>query len=225
MRKTEFFVGEYYHIFNRGVDKRRVFTDRQDLERFFQSMREFNVDEPIGSIWENSCNKRILESTNPNFGSLASKKQKLVNFACYCLNPNHYHFLITPLVDDGVGKFMHRIGTGYTKYFNEKYDRSGSLFEGPFKAIHINSNEYLLHLSAYINLNDKIHNFGSLASKVIKSSWGEYSEEGIGSDGEDFCDKSIILEQFGSKKEYVKFAIEAADFAKENKDMAKLLLE
>jgi hypothetical protein len=76
MRKVPFVKGEFYHIYNRGVDKRTVFHDSEDIERFFQSMLEFNTSEPIGSIFENSIKKRQKE----NFGHPMSK---LVNFACY----------------------------------------------------------------------------------------------------------------------------------------------
>lgn len=178
-------------------------------------MEIFNSIEPIGSIYENSFGKDRLGNSVP-------KSAKLINFACYCLNPNHYHFILTPLVENGVAKFMHKLGLGYTNYFNEKYKRTGSLFQGKYKAIHIDSNEYLLHLSAYINLNDKIHQLGNSVPKLSRSSWGEYSNDAC---SDDFCDKEIVLGQFSGKKEYVKFAAEAAAFAKENKDLEKLLLE
>src|SRR3989344_2403952 len=143
-RKTIFSNGEFYHIYNRGVDKRDIVLSSRDSERFLQGMIGFNTIEPIGSLYENSFN---------SLGSLASKSG-LVNIVAYCLNPNHYHFLVEQLVDRGIEKFMHRLGTGYTKYFNLVSKRTGSLFQGPFKSIHIEDNEYLLHLSAYVNLNN-----------------------------------------------------------------------
>jgi len=92
------------------------------------------------------------------------------------LNQNHYHFILEPLVDDGIQKFMHKLSTGYTNYFNEKYKRNGSLFQGKYKAVHINSDEYLLHLSVYVNLNYKVHR--SLNKKWMEnlpiSSFDEY---------------------------------------------------
>ena len=124
--------------------------DPEDVARFFVCMSFFNTRDPIGSVYEYS--REELQ-----FGSLASKKKKLINFVAFCLNQNHYHFILEPLVDDGIQKFMHRLSTGYTNYFNEKYKRSGSLFQGTYKAIHANSNEYLLHLSVYVNLNYKVH--------------------------------------------------------------------
>ncbi|MBI5742859.1 MAG: transposase [Candidatus Niyogibacteria bacterium] len=184
MRNTDFAVGEHYHIFNRGVDKRDIFSDRYDLERFFESMLAFNSVKPIGSIYENSRDKN-------KFGNSVPKSDKLVNFVCYCLNPNHYHFILEPLVENGVAKFMHKLGLGYTNYFNEKYKRTGSLFQGKYKAIHIDSNEYLLYLSAYINLNDKIHQLGNRVPKLIRSSWEEYSEDGAGERADDLCEKGL----------------------------------
>lgn len=212
MRRAEFINNEYYHIYNRGVDKRIIFADKYDLDRFYQSMTEFNTLEPIGSIYENSFRKSQLGSEAPKL------HKKLVDFICYCLNPNHYHFLLSPHVDKGIEKFMHKIGGGYTNYFNEKHKRTGSLFQGVFKAVHIDSNEYLLHLSAYINLNNKVH---SLGSEAPKSSWKEY----VTDTQEMFCDKKTILGQFKNPYEYKKFAEDSLVDIKQRKNIEKLLLE
>src|SRR3989338_5014048 len=195
MRKVQFNKKEHYHIYNRGVDKRKFIMDEEDLERFLESMAEFNTALPIGSIYENSF---VKKSQNAQLGSSASK---LVNFVCYCINPNHYHFILEQLGENSISKFMHRLGTGYTNYFNKKYERSGTLFQGAFKAIHIDSNKYLLHLSAYVNLNDMAHARSDKLG-LSKSSWGEY----VGESGEEFCDKSIILDQFKSREKYKQFA-------------------
>src|SRR3989344_9447893 len=109
-RKVNLVQGEYYHIYNRGVDKRNIFSDKFDLQRFFQSINEFNTKNPIGSLYENSF---VREK------ELGGRTSKLVQFVAYCLNPNHYHFILTPLVEKGIEKFMQRLGTGYTMYFNE----------------------------------------------------------------------------------------------------------
>lgn len=196
-RKVQFATGEWYHVYNRGTDKRTIFSDVFDFDRFLQSMVEFNVSHPIGSIYEHT---RIQK-----FGGETSKKEEqnepLVNIAAYCLNSNHYHFLLQQVLEKGIEKFMQRLGTGYTMYFNNKYDRSGALFQGVFKAIHVDSNEYLLHLSAYVNLNFRVHNIGGSTSK---SSWDEYKR--TKSTISDICKKDDILEQFNSSQEYQVFA-------------------
>lgn len=221
MRKTPFATGEYYHVYNRGIDKRNIFSNRDDLERFLQSMAEFNTLEPIGSLYENSFVDQL--------GSEASKspKETLVRFVAYCLNPNHYHFLIEQVAEKGIEKFMQRLGTGYTKYFNNKFHRSGSLFQGVFKSIHVDSNEYLLHISAYVNLNNRVHQLGSEASKLVqsRSSWEEY----MGEVKNGLCRKDIILDQFKNKKDYQEFAESALESIlerkEEMKEMEKYLLE
>ena len=203
-RKVNLVQGEYYHIYNRGVDKRNIFSDKFDLQRFFQSINEFNTKNPIGSLYENSF---VREK------ELGGRTSKLEQFVAYCLNPNHYHFILTPLVDKCIEKFMQRLGTGYTMYFNEKNKRSGSLFQGKFKSKHINSNEYLLQVSAYVNLNNYDKN-GIIKKSLNISSWIEYTQP----NNINFCKKSIILGQFKSRKEYEKFDLEALTITYERKD-------
>ncbi|MFZ2984735.1 MAG: transposase [Candidatus Moraniibacteriota bacterium] len=199
MRKTIFAVGEFYHIYNRGTEKRTIFLDENDYTRFKESIVEFNVIEPIGSLFENSFRKK---NQLHQLGGLASKdaNEKLVNIIAYCLNPNHYHLILQQVSEKGIEKFMQRLGTGYTMYFNNKCERTGSLFQGTFKAIHIDSNVYLLHVSAYVNLNDQVHQFRDSTSK---SSWIEYTKK----DNKDgICKKEAVLGQFRTIEEYGTFA-------------------
>lgn len=120
-------------------------------------------------------------------------------------------------LENGVSEFMHRLGTGYTQSFNIKHKRSGSLFQGKFKALHITSNEYLLHLSAYINLNNKVH---QLANKMARSSWEEYNNDKDG-----MCAKKIILKQFDKPGEYKSFAESSLQDIISRKKLSKELEE
>ena len=195
MRKVPFTKGEFYHIYNRGVDKRSIFHDQDDVRRFFQSLLEFNTEKPIGSIFENSFKKRKEQP-------LGHEMSKLVNFVCYSTSKNHYHFILEPVAEKGIEKFMQKVGNGYTKYFNNKYNRSGVLFQGIFQSKHISFNEYLLHLSVYINLNNVVHKFG-LGHEMSKSSWDEYTKN---CEIELCQNKNVVLGQFKNKKEYKEFA-------------------
>lgn len=196
MRNIKFAEGEYYHVFNRGTDKRTITENRFDSERFVQSLAAFNTKIPIGSIY-----KQSFEHDNLLSNPVTKLDDPLVDIVAFCLNPNHYHALITPLVDGGLSKFMQRFGTGYTRYYNERYERTGVLFQGPFKARHISDNNDLLRISAYINLNNIVHRLNGKAAKLVHSSWQEYNSETNG-----ICDKGIILEQFANAKAYKKFA-------------------
>ncbi len=143
----------------------------------------------------------------------------LVNIIAYCLNPNHYHFILEQKEDEGIKIFMHKIGTGYTNYFNKKYDRTGSLFQGRFKATYVDSNKYLLHLSSYINQNYFIHGYGD-------EPW-EYSSvlDYIGRRKGTLCSKEIILNQSNSFQEYKNFMEENKFYFKDKKELRKYILE
>ena len=129
MRKIKFTDGKYYHIFNRGVDKRDVFLDEGDYVRFLKSLKEFNQVDPIGSLYEKAHKEKIVSpSSVAGFQSPignwkpkeGSQKESLVELICYCLNPNHFHFILRQLTERGISKFMQKLGMGYTKLFQFK---------------------------------------------------------------------------------------------------------
>ena len=117
IRRTKFVNNEYYHIYNRGVDKRDVFLDTKDYIRFIVSMREFNRIKPIGSLYYK--NKLARQGIRNPLG-VSDSCSKIVEIIAYCLNPNHYHFILKQLEDDGITNFMRKVGIGYTNYFNKK---------------------------------------------------------------------------------------------------------
>lgn len=145
MRKTKFSDGEYYHVYNRGVDKRNIFNEPRDYQRFLYHLLACNDTQPL-------LNSQFHYRGS---ASIVSRKEKepLVDIICFCLMPNHYHLLLKQRGENGIPLFMQKVGTGCTMYFNTKYDRSGVLFQGAFKSIHIDKEGYLAHLTRYIHLN------------------------------------------------------------------------
>lgn len=174
-RKIQFINDDYYHIYNRGVEKRNIVYDKIDQIRFLRSLNIFNTTEPVGSIFQHdlSAGKKINK-----FGTPTSK---LVEIIAFNLLENHYHLLIKQLTDMGVSKFMQSVSGGYTKYFNERHNRVGPLFQGPFKAATVYEGK-LEQVIAYVNLNHVIHKFGTPTSKWgARGSWEQYvyGENGI----------------------------------------------
>ncbi len=218
MRRVQLGNGSFYHIYNRGVDKRNVFLDSKDFDRFLHSMEVFNTVEPIGGLYVRALLERGLQKHSAR---RPTSSGGLIRVICYCLNSNHFHMILEQLVDGGISEFMKRLG-GYTKYINTKYQRSGALFQGKFKYSHINSNEYLLHASAYVNLNNRVHR---LHSAEFRSSWSEYA----GVKKNSFCHTKVILEQFNDFAEYEEFAKDSLKGIIERKQLKKefeiLLLE
>lgn len=152
-RKFTFAVGEYYHIYNRGVDKRNIFTTSDDYIRFHKMLHVANGTKPVSY--------KLIRGLPLD---KIDKGENFVAIGAYCVMPNHFHILAKEIVEGGMSTFMAKLSTGYSMYFNKKYDRTGSLFQGTFKATHVDNDEYLKYLFAYIHLNPV---------KLIESTWKE----------------------------------------------------
>jgi REP element-mobilizing transposase RayT len=213
MRKDALVEYEYYHVYNRGVEKRDVFLCDRDYLRFLESTKEFNSIKPIYSLYLHNQLKRkgVID---------VGRLQKLVEIVCYCLNPNHFHFIIKQVEKKGISEFMKRLGGGYTKYFNYHYKRSGVLFQGKFKSARIRTIAHLLYLSAYVNRNYFIHGYGD-DSNWKYSSFLDYTKRGKS----EICEMGVILNKFKDKKDYREFIQENALYMKQKKEDEKLLLE
>lgn len=145
--------GEFFHIYNRGTDKREIYFDNADYHRFLEALYLCNSEKQI-----NVRNVRKIHNSIFDF----ERNTLLVAIGAYCLMPNHFHILAKPLVEGGLTKFMGKLGTSFSMYFNKRYDRTGALFQGKFKAEHADTDEYLKYLYAYIHLNPV---------KLIDSTW------------------------------------------------------
>ena len=224
MRKVPLVNEEYYHIFNRGVDKREVFLNEADYWRFLFSLQLMN-DKNNGRMiaW------RDFKKVNPDgtleqffLTSNVRKQDPLVEIVAYCLNPNHYHLILKQVEEKGIEVFMQKVGNGYTKYFNKKNNRSGILFQGKFKSSHINSNEYLLYVSAYVNCNSQVHKIAP-AEKYFWSSFREYikgkSKHPV------VLKKETVLDQFKDGLDYRGFAMKNIVVMQEKKEMGRLIEE
>ncbi len=175
IRNVTFAPGEFYHIYNRGTDKRPIFSDASDCHRFQELLYLSNSQKSVNV-------RDVKQSTDSVYEY--ERGDPRVAIGAYCLMPNHFHLLLVPLEDDGVSQFMKKLGTSYSMYFNKKYDRTGTLFEGPFKAKHADSDVYLKYLYAYIHLNPvklwtERKEEGQSATEFLKhfkySSLGEYT--------------------------------------------------
>lgn len=133
----------YYHVYNRGVEKRRIFEDREDYQMFLKYLELYLT--PVNIL----TSKRPLPKLNILNHNLAEE----VKLICFCLMPNHFHLLLRQETKDGITRLMRQISTAYSMYFNNRYGRLGPLFQGIYKAVKVENEDYLLHLSRYIHRN------------------------------------------------------------------------
>lgn len=223
MRKSPIVANQYYHIYNRGVDKRDVFQDKSDFGRFILAMNLVN-DRQDGLMqkWRefklNHPKKYVRDFLLVN----VKIRTPLVDVIAYCLNPNHYHFVLKQRENtDGITIFMQRLGNSYTRYFNEKNKRNGVLFQGRFKSTHIKSNAQLLRMSVYVNCNSEIHGI----HRAKNYQWCGLPEY-LGERGNRLCRKQVIMSHFTEPKKYMNYAKEnIRDFRERKEDEKSLLLE
>lgn len=222
MRKTQFVNWEYYHIYNRGVDKRTVFQDENDFFRFYISLILLNSrKDGLMEDWRD-FRRWHPRAQLSEFLKQYPKGENIVEIVAYCLNPNHFHLLLKQKTDDGIKKYMHKVSTSYTNYFNAKYDRSGALFQGRFKSSRIKSTGKLLYMSVYVSCNSEVHGI-SLAKKYPWCSFGEYVSENSKSK---LCGgKKVIKDNFRGADDFKNFAEENIRHMKERKEDEKLILE
>jgi REP element-mobilizing transposase RayT len=164
MRNITFSEGEYYHLYNRGVDKRNTFSAPAEYRRFMAYL--VAVNSPATAPIRYAVATKNLQGLALEIGG-----SRLVAIGAFCLMPNHFHLYVTPVVDNGISKFMQRLQTAYTMYFNEKHRRSGALFQGTFKAQHIDTDAYAKYLFSYIHLNP---------AKLKDPQWKERGPRDIG---------------------------------------------
>ena len=194
MRKETFENGEYYHIYNRGVDKRIITLDKFDSDRFIQGLIAFNTQDGIGSI-------RDIELQRERGTLTIEKEDPLVKIIAYCLNPNHFHLILKQLKANGISLFLHSEAGGYAKYFNRRHCRTGALFEGKFKSKWIEDVEELKYKSVYVNLNNRVHKLADSSNAVVRSSWNEF-KAGVGK----ICKQEDVLKAFNSIDDYIDYA-------------------
>jgi putative transposase len=207
-----FAEGEFYHIYNRGVEKRAIFMDRTDYERLSRGLSLFNSNQPFefASLLKGKEKKEIVSPAG----------RPLVSIVSYVLMKNHVHLLALCRNAKDFSDFLRKVFIGYSMYFNAKYNRSGVLFQGRTKSKHIDKDSYLTHLVDYIHLNpldyilpdwrtQEIEDTQKAKEYISNYEWSSFAEI-IGKKFDPALDYNLVTELFPDKKELENSAIEWA---------------
>lgn len=198
-RLVPFINDEYYHVFNRGVGQMSIFLNRIDYKHFLKATFYYQIEGPKPKF-------SIFAPTTTKL----DKSKKIIEIISYCIMPNHFHFLLRQERDGGVIEFVRKLCDSYAKYFNIKNSRVGPLFQGEFKAVHVGTEEQLIHLSRYIHLNPLV---SYITADLEPYRWSSYREF-LGLEDAKLCMKEIILSHFKSPDDYKGFVLSREDYGK-----------
>ena len=211
---------EYYHVFNRGVARQPIFSSQRDYAQALLTLTYYLFSSPPMKlsrfkIFSISERDRIIAEQ-------IKKKEVLVKLVAFTFMPNHVHFLFQQITNGGVAKFMSQFQNSYTRYFNTKQKRVGPLFQGAFKAVHVESEEQLLHLTRYIHLNPVISNVVK-KEDLISYPWSSLQDYHKGSSS--FVTLNPILDLLKTPDKYEKFVFDYMDYAERLHQVKHLLFE
>lgn len=199
--------GGCYHLYNRGVEKRKIFLDDQDYKTYLFLLKTYLSPKPP----KGSDPKMAYYNKKNLYGD--------IELLAYCLMPNHFHLLVRQNIRQGITDLMRCVNTNYVAYFNKKYQRVGTLFQGRYKAVLVESDPYLLHLTRYIHLNP---------TEIVKNSksYGFSSyQDYLGKKDTNWLNKDFVLEYFknarkgdGALRDYSSYESFVEDYALESKE-------
>lgn len=221
-RNIPLVTDQIYHIVNRGISEQPIFIDKRDYQRALETILFYQyIDLPTRYSFylrlPSSLREKLLTD-------LKQKRNLFIELISYCMMPNHIHLLLRQLKDNGISTFMSNFANSYTRYFNTKNKRSGPIFQGKFKAVRIETDEQLVHVSRYIHLNPYtayiVKHIDDL-TKYPHSSFYEY----INSQESGVCVKDLVLGQFKDRLLYKKFVFDQANYQRELDKIKHLLLE
>jgi putative transposase len=203
MRLIPIAPGEYYHLFNRGVNKQVIFHDNRDYARFLFLILYFQTEikfPQVGRHIDKYVKSRAFDIEEVD-EVVKNRKVELVSF---CIMSDHFHLIIREISEGGISSYMQRVLTAYSKYYNTKYQKSGHVFQGPYRFIHVEDNEQLLYLSTYIHRNPR--EILKWLGKEDQYEWSSYQDFIIENRWRGLLLNDIVLGQFKSKEKYREFS-------------------
>lgn len=201
-RKNMLITNEVYHVFTKSIAGYKIFNSDNDFLRMVKTVQFYSIDNPPCRFsWY------AEKDDEAAIADLLQDKNKLIDIIAYCLMPTHVHFVLVPLKENGISKFMNIVLKSYSKYFNVKYKRKGPLWEGRFKNVLVDSDEQLLHLTRYVHLNPVSAHIVDNPMDWKFSSYREYVEKY--EEGRKICHYQNYLES--NEDVYRKFVEEYID--------------
>lgn len=212
LRKVILATHEIYHVFNHSVASIPIFKGERECRLFLEATRFYLQPNPPTrfSIYRYSKDRFSIKLDS-----------RLVTVISFCLMPNHFHFILRQEENNGIKKFVQKLTNSFAHYYILKYKKRGHVFEGNFKAVRIETDEQLIHLSRYIHLNPVTSYLVERPEDYLYSSYRNY----LGKETSDIINPQLVLNQFSSPNHYQLFVLDQIDYQRKLEEIKHLLLE
>lgn len=219
-RKIPLVTSELYHVFNRGINRQSIFITKRDYQRAIETIDFYRHASLSLRL---SYFLRLDAQKKEDIIQVNKLRNKHVEIHSYCLMPNHFHFLLRQTTEQGISKFMSNFQNSYTRYFNTKNKRDGSIFLNQFKAIRIESDEQFLHLTRYIHLNPYTSYIVKSINDLDSYPWSSFSAYMSGESRA--VTRDMTESFFASSTLYKEFVLNQADYQRKLGEIKHLVLE
>ncbi len=221
-RKIVLAKGEIYHVFNRGVARMPIFTTVREHKHFIEMVEYCHFATTPLSF--SNYKKQRKERRDEILQSLYRENNTYVEIVAFCLMPNHYHFIVKQMKENGISKFIGNIQNGYGKFFNMKHNRTGPVFQPSFHAVRVETDEQLLHVSRYTHLNPTT-GFIVEIKDLLSYKWSSLPAYLDNSNYYPFLNSEMILQLSNGRDKYRSFVLDQAKYQQELGIIKHLLLE
>lgn len=219
-RKIPIVAGEIYHVFNRSVARQPIFISERDHRRAIEVIGFYrHQDLPMRFSYFN----RLPEEQKQQVIKIIMESPLIVEILAFCLMPNHIHFLLKSLTENGIIQFMSNFQNSFAKYFNISHERTGTLFQPMFKVVRIESDEQLIHVNRYIHLNPVTAYILKTVEELETYPWSSYPEY-LGKKA-GFTSKDLVLSFFKNRSSFKEFIKDQADYQRKLDAIRHLTLE
>lgn len=212
-------TNEVYHVFNRSVGKTNIFSSKYHLRKVIEIIKFYQFPQKLRL----SKFKALSKSLKNDYLLALKNETPLIRVSAFAFMPNHYHLLVKQICNNGITRFISNFQNSFAKFFNLKYNRHGSLFQNPFRAKRVETEEEFIHISRYIHLNPTtayLIQFKDLATYP----WTSFSLY-VDKAQNELINTEVLQGMFRLKESYVQFVSDQVDYQRKLEFIKNLIIE
>lgn len=221
-RNEPIITEEIYHVFNRSIGGEHIFKNYYNYLRILDTINFYRFSNPV--LRFSHYNRMTIKNKNEFLDVLYENQPKMIKILGFCIMPNHFHFLIKQLTENGISTFMRRVENSYAKFYNTKFERKGALFQSMFKLVLIENENQLIHTLRYIHLNPITSYILKSEKELFNYKWSSIRDY-LGKKHTEFVDVELISKMFSGIEKIKEFTLDQVNYQRELYRLKHLALD